>query len=144
MRAWLYDTLVSSVELQSELGGAGGIVDRVLPRRSEFVVPKLRPFLIYGMGNSTNEALGDDTAGDAEAERQFFQIWVHDEGGSYVLIDQLVDKVKRTLRGKSSSANQILTIRYLETSAEFSNETYGTNFRYIRFQAIIAKGRQTP
>jgi len=33
-----------------------------------------------------------------------------------------------------------VTIRYLETSAEFSNQTYNTIFRYIRFQAIIAKG----
>ncbi len=141
MRAWLYDTLTSSTDLQTELGGAGGIGDRVVPRRSEFLVPRVKPFLIYGLGNESSENLSDSTADDVEATRQFFQVWVHDEGGSYVRIDDLVEMIKKALVGKSHPPSKIITVRFLETSQEFSNETYGTNFRYIRFQAIIAKGR---
>lgn len=143
MRAWLYDLLTSSTELQLDLGGAEGIVTRVLPRRSQQVIPETKPFLIYGLGNSTSERLGDSTANDPndkDADRQFFEVWVHDDGGSYTDIDGIIVKVIRLLDGASSPGDQVLTVAYLETSQEFSNETYGTNFRYIRFQAVKVRG----
>lgn len=139
MRAFLYDTLTGDTDLQTDLGGAEGIKDRVIPRRSRGDILVTRPFLIFGLGNATSEQLEDSTANDAQAERQFFQIWVHDEGESYLLIDQMIDKVKKCLIGAISVEHKILTIRYLETSQEFNNESYNTIFRYIRFQAIRAK-----
>jgi hypothetical protein len=139
MRAWLYDRLTADTDLQQDLGGVDGIKDRVIPRRSRGDILVPRPFLIFGLGNATDEQLGDSTANDAEAERQFFQIWVHDEEESYILIDNMITKVKKNLIGASSVPDKILTVRYLETSQEFNNETYNTNFRYIRFQAIRAK-----
>lgn len=141
MRTWLYETLTSDPDLQSDLGGAEGIVERVMPRRSQETINIPKPFVIYGLGNSTSEQLEDSTANDAHAERQFFQIWIHDEGGSYTLIDDLVKKVRKRLTGASHPPSNVVTVRYLETSSEFGNETYGTIFRYIRFQAIIAQGR---
>lgn len=146
MRAWLYDQLTTSTDLQSDLGGVGGILTRVLPRRSkmEVAVENLpRPFLVFGLGNATNQGLVDDTANDPrdkDAQNQFFEVWVHDEGGSYVLIDSLVAKIIKLLRGASSKADGILVVNYLETSQEFNNETYNTNFRYIRFQAVMITG----
>lgn len=139
MRAFLYDLLTTDEDLQSELGGAGDILNRVLPRRSRDNIEGPRPFLIFGLGNSTAEDLADSTANDATAERQFFQVWVHDDSKSYLRIDRMVDMVKKRLTGQSDGKS-ILTIRYLETSQEFNNETYNTIFRYIRFQAIIAEG----
>lgn len=144
MRAWLYDRLITSDELQSELGGVEGIQTRVTPRRSKEEIASIpRPFLVYGLGNSTTMGLVDSTANDSQdrnADHQFFQIWVHDKGGSYEDIDSLVNLVIKRLSGASSPADGIVTIEYLETSAEFNNETYGTNFRYIRFQAVKMNG----
>jgi hypothetical protein len=144
MRAWLYDTLITSADLQSDLGGVEGIKDRVTPRRSQDEIVTLdAPFLVFGLGNSTSMGLCDSTANDPQdrdADHQFFQVWVHDKGGSYVKIDDIIDKVIRLLRGAQSSADGIVTVNYLETSAEFNNETYGTNFRYIRFQAVKMNG----
>ena len=100
--------------------------------------------MVFGLGNSTSEALVDSTAldpNDKDAERQFFQVWVHDDSESYSLIDSIVEKVKRRLIGASSTEHKVLTITYLETSAEFNNETYNTLFRYIRFQAIKTQER---
>lgn len=141
MRTWLYDTLTQDPALQVRLGGVEAALTRVIPRQSEtdIVIPK--PFLIFGMGNSTNEQLEDSTANDAQAERQFFQVWIHDEGGSYDLIDDMVPEVKNALVGKSHPPSKLLTVAYLETSSEFSNETYNTLFRYIRFQGILAQGK---
>lgn len=146
MRAWIYDTLIASTDLQAELGGVEGIKTRVMPRRSQESTPPEvdKPFIIFGLGNDTNELLTDSTADDEDgfAHRQFWQIWVHDEDSSYVLIDDLVEVVKNLFLGASSPAHKVLTTRWLETSQEFNNQTYGTNFRYIRFQSIIAKGVQ--
>lgn len=142
MRSWLYDLLVLDPDLQLELGGAEGITERVLPRRSQQNINIPSPFLIFGLGNDSNEQLTDDTATDedAHAHRQFFQVWVHDTNDSYVKIDDLVEKIKRLLKGKSSKTHGVLAVLWLETSQEFSNQTYNTQFRYIRFQAIMAKG----
>lgn len=139
MRAWLYDRLTTSPELQTFLGGSEEILARVVPRRSQGNIEVKRPFLVFGLGNSSSEELRDSTAqdlGDPDAERQFFQVWIHDESMSFVQIDDMVEAVKRRLIGASDTAARILTVRYLETSAEFSNETYNTIFRYIRFQAV--------
>lgn len=140
MRALLYDLLTTDTDLQAELGGVEAIKARVMPRRSQGTINVAKPFIIFGLGNASNEYLADSTADDAEAYRQFFQIWVHDEGSSFVKIDRLIDIVKQRLVGANSRLFKVTTIIWLETSQEFNNETYNTNFRYIRFQAIIAQG----
>lgn len=138
MRAWLHDTLCDHEPLRLQMGIAGveEMRTRVMPRRSEETINVAKPFLIYGLGNATSEQLSDATAQDKNAERQFFQVWIHDEGGDFGLIDEIVPTIIDLLRGASSPADKVVTIEYLETSGEFNNETYNTNFRYIRFQAI--------
>jgi hypothetical protein len=99
------------------------------------------PFLIYGLGNSTAENLVDSTDDSArDPERQFSQVWAHDESGDYGLVDDMVAEIKRALSGASSPEHGVLTTRYLETSQEFGSEQYKTIFRYVRFQHIIAQG----
>lgn len=144
MRTWLYDRLTTDASLQADLGGVVGIRDRVMPRRSQTFVPLEKPFMIYGLGNSTDEELSDSTSRDKRAERQFFQVWVHDVDGTYLAIDNIIPKVIARLHGASHPPSRVLTTRYLETSQEFGNETYGTIFRYIRFQAIITQEGNTP
>ena len=143
MRALIYDTLCTGQGIADEIGiDVTGLPARVTPRRAQENVTYddlPRPFLIYGMGNATSQQLSDATANDAQAERQFFQVWVHDEGGDFDLIDRICAAVIKLLRGLGSVPHRVYTIEYLETSGEFNNETYGTNFRYIRFQAIRAK-----
>lgn len=144
MRAWLYDRLITDTDLQSDLGGAEAIKTRVIPRRSQDTVPSAYlPFIVFGLGNSTSEGLSDATSNDPndkDADRQFFEIWIHDDSGSYTKIDTLIAKVIKNLSGASSVPDHVLTVAYLETSGEFSNETYGTIFRYIRFQAVKVTG----
>lgn len=139
MRAWLYDRLVTDPDLQLLWGMTQvELADRVAPRESGEQVRTEFPYLIYGLGTNTNEALADDD--DHEAHRQFFQVWIHDSGGSFGLIDDTVPIVKRRLVNASDPASRVTTVRWLETSGEFSNNTYGSLFRYLRFQAIISRG----
>ena len=142
MRAFLYDTLITSPDLRTHFGGVEGIKTRVIPRQAKDIIlpEEKKPFLVMGMGNATSFQLSDSTANDAYAERQFFQIWVHDKGQSYLDIDEIyIPAVKARLIGASHVPSRVITIEYLETSQEFSNETYNTIFRYIRFQAIRGK-----
>jgi hypothetical protein len=144
MRAWLFDKLATDPALTQLLGGVEEAATRIVPRQSRKTLPPAlegkRPFLVFGLGNSTAEQLMDSTDPRAvDAERQFFQVWIHDEGGSFVRIDQMVPLVKKALVGGHDSVSNLMTVIYLETSQEFNNETYGTIFRYIRFQAILAK-----
>lgn len=97
-----------------------------------------KPYIVYGLGNDTNEDLSEDSL--HEAHRQFFQVWIHDEGASYDQVDDMVEIVKSRLKNASDKNSRITTVRWLETSQEFSNETLNTIFRYVRFQAIISKG----
>jgi len=140
MRAWLYDLLVGSAELQVAMGySADRMSAQVMPRRSQETFNILKPFIVYGLGNNTNEDLAEDT--DHEAHRQFFQIWIHDDGGDFGRIDDIIEVVKRLLTNASSPVDHVTQVRWLETSQEFNNETYNTLFRYVRFQAIISKGK---
>src|SRR6478752_7422124 len=102
MRAWLYDQLTSSTALQARFGGVDGIKSRVIPRYSKDDINTKKPFLMYGLGNATSFELSDSTSNDSDAERQFFQVWIHDEGGSFENIDSIfIPAVKACLVGKS-------------------------------------------
>jgi len=117
---------------------ANEMLNRIVPRYSQTTINLPKPFLIYGLGNATNEDLAEDT--DHVAFRQFFEVWVHDEGGDFDLIDDIVFEVKKALTGENDPSSMLTNVRWLETSGEFHNDTYNTNFRYIRFQGIISKG----
>lgn len=150
MRTWLYERLATDPDLRPDFGLDEAAVRKVVvPRRSEQTINVdvqvnladelgTRRFIVYGLGNDTNEDLAE--AMDHEAHRQFFQIWIHDEGPSYLLIDDTIPKIKARLQNASDKASHVTTVRWLETSQEFSNDTYKTVFRYVRFQAIISKG----
>lgn len=142
MRAWLYDQLTTDSAL-ADLWDVplAGMTQRVYPRESKLLVPSSasKPFLMYGLGQTSPEDLAE--ADDHEAYRQFLQIWVHDEGGDYDLIDRSIEVIKARLKNASHPASMVVTVFWLENSQEFANETYGTIFRYSRFQAILAKGK---
>jgi hypothetical protein len=141
IRVWVYDTLKGSTPLRTLLGyTALEMATQVMPRESQQVVPK-KPFIIYGLGNNTNEGLSEDPG--HKADRQFFQIWIHDEGGDFARIDSGVEIIKTLFQNAFHVPSMVSHTNWLETSQEFSNETYGSIFRYIRFQAIVSKGVAT-
>lgn len=138
MRVWLYERLATDPSLRPDFGiDEAAVRESVVPRRSEETINVPTPYIIYGLGNDTNEDLAEDD--DHEAHRQFFTIWIHDKGPSFLLIDNTIPKIKKRLVKGSDPTSGVMTVRWLETSQEFNNETYGTVFRYVRFQAIIGR-----
>jgi len=141
VRVWLYDTLHNAPALQGYYNNLPLVNLDVFPRESLHDTVQRKPFIVYGLGNDTNEQLSEDK--NHKAHRQFFQVWIHDDGGDYTRIDDLVEIVVNLLQGQAAPSYDITNVHWLETSQEFSDQTFNTLFRYIRFQAIISKGALT-
>jgi hypothetical protein len=131
VRTWLYGLLSNDQDLFDLVG------DRIFAKKSLKSSVELHPYIVYKIGNDTSE----DLAEDQTAHRQFFQVWVHDysdaDTADYMRIDEVVAAVKRALFLASSAEYNVLGVTFLETSQDLNDETLGTVFRYLRFQAIV-------
>jgi hypothetical protein len=128
MRKWLYDLLNEDQELRDIHEG------RVFQGQSLKETPK-KPFLVYRLGNDTSENLSEGTG----PRRQFFQVYIHDQFSDYSRIDELVARVKYLLENSMSPEDNILQVRYLETSRDLDDQVHDTIFRYVRFQAVLSR-----
>lgn len=126
MRTWLYQKLVNDPTLEGIFGA------RMYQGESMTTSVIEKPFLVYTIGNATNELLSED---DDQPQRQFFQIYIHDEPADYTRIDDAIDAVKKLLVNSTDNGD-VINVLYLETSRDLDDETMGTIMRYIRFQAI--------
>jgi len=126
LRSFLYNTLKADPDV------ASFVATRIYQSSSMQAANVEKPFLVFHMGNDTNEMLADEHT----ASRQFFQVYVHDEPGDYQQIEDIVRAVKSALVGKGSPEDGVITTRYLETSQDLDDETLRTIFNYIRFQFI--------
>lgn len=135
MRTWLHQTLINDPDVQDWLGD--GPEDRVFPRFTKSTSVITKPFIIHGLGNRSEILASED---EGFGDRQYIQVWLHDEGADYTKIDDGLEIVKAALVNGSDKPSNLTTVQWLETSQEFNNETYNTIFRYLRFQAIISKG----
>lgn len=130
MRTWLYQTLKNDPGLIELFG------NRFYQGESMMSANIAKPFLVYTIGNATDALLSEEMN---TPERQFFQIYIHDEGADYTKIDEGVRRVKNLLRHQQSAEAGIIDIVYLETSRDLDDVTMNTILRYIRFQAIKEK-----
>lgn len=95
------------------------------------LVPK--PYVFYTIGNSSDFLLSESLEGPT---KQFFQIYIHDEPGDYDRIDRLVQAIKKSLNLTQDKDAGVITIQHIETSRDLDDDTLGTIFRYLRFEAI--------
>ena len=112
---------------------AGLVSNRVFQGGAMTTANTPKPFVVYHIGNNTSEGLSDEHP----ASRLFFQVYIHDQPGDYVRIDDIGDQVKALLVGKGSPADHIITTRFLERSQDLDDQTLGTIFQYLRFQWVL-------
>lgn len=130
MRAWLHQQLTDIAATITE-GGPSNIYQN----ESMLTAVEVKPFWVYSIGNMTSELLSEDM----DPGRQFFQIYVHDEGADYSRIDDHVEIIKAGLRNKNDKDARIINVIFLETSRDLDDQSMGTLMRYIRFQAIVER-----
>ena len=126
-REWLYSTLNDATAVTTEVD------DRIFQGESLESSVLVRPFLVYTIGNATDEEFSEDT----RPYRQFFQIYVHDTPTDYTNIDRLVGIIKALLKNASSKDAGVIWVHHLETSRDLDDASMGTIMRYLRFQAIM-------
>lgn len=131
-RTWVRNTLGSSAPLIDLIP-----IDRMFQGESLLTANIDKPFLVFRMGNRTNEDLSEDMP---EVGRQFMSIYLHDVPADYSRIDKLELAVLHALNLASSAADNIITARYLETSRDLDDQALSTIYRYLRFQLVTGQG----
>lgn len=127
-RTWLRNTLGSIPELLDFIP-----LERMFQGESLLTAQIEKPFLVFRMGNRTNEELAEDMPG---VGRQFLSIYLHDVPADYSQIDRMEMAVIHGLNLASSEPDSIITTRYLETSRDLDDQALKTIYRYLRFQLI--------
>ena len=128
-RQFIFDTLRTPA-LEDKVG------DRVFQQASVLTAQHYKPFLIYTIGNNTDEGMADpDTY---TPSRQFFQVYIHDAVGDYAQIDDLIKLVKTAFL-TAALPDDVSGVQYLETSRDLDDPTLQTIMRYVRFQLAMAR-----
>jgi len=129
MRRFLYETLNEYPPLRDVHEG------RVFQGESMLKAPQAWPFLVYRMGNETDEQFSESRM----PKRHFFQVYIHDQPADYQQIDSVMALVRDAFKAAGSSPeDNIMQIVYLETSRDLDDPTLGTIMRYMRFQLILS------
>lgn len=92
---------------------------------AESPVPKT-PFVTYRMHTHfpLNRGLG---------QREYSQVWCHDDAGDYARIDDILGRIRRAVEAYPSEG-EFLEARWIETGVDLKDDVMGTITRYIRFQ----------
>ena len=134
IRQWLYDTLLNDPNLSAVVG------DRIFQGESMTSAQITKPYLVYRLGNDTDENFGGEGRTDPQPHRTFFQVYIHDEPGDYDVIDNAVRLIKNAFRAVGGSPEDgIMAVRYLETSRDMDDADLATILRYCRFQFILSR-----
>lgn len=133
-RTFLYSTLTSTPGVTELIGGDD---PRVFAKKSMTSSIEQHPYVVYKLGNNTNESLSES---DDTVSRQFAQIFVHDhsdgEVADYMRIDQVLAEIKKAFNLASSPEDGVIAVQYLETSQDLDDQTLNTVMKYVRYQLI--------
>lgn len=131
MRVWIYNRIKS-------LALPAGMGDRVLSSGSDQDNP-IKPFLIVSMGIE-QKPLG--TTAEMRVVRLPFTVWVHDEPGSMLHIDdgaRVLETGLPTPDGQRVGNASFYNIEWEETGADAFDDHFGTNTRPVRFVMVMRR-----
>ncbi len=134
-RAWVYTTLTQDTAL-GELVPA----EQIFAGQAMMTAQVPRPLIVLKFVSTSDEQLFDDPDIPLRPNRQFLEVWVHDNRPSYVQIDKICSLVKQALRTQQVSPDAyIMGVKYLDTSADLMDTSMDTVLRYVRFHLILSQ-----
>lgn len=122
--------------VQARLETVAGVDSRVWQQGAILSAQAQKPYLVHHFGNNTDEGMYDEDS--FKPSRQFLQVYIHTTRGDYGPIDDLIPLVKVALLTGTRPDN-LIDVRYLETSQDLQDDLLQTYFRYMRFQLILAR-----
>jgi len=128
-REWLYATLSQNSDVTDIFGS------RIFGASSAEGKKQIKPFILLRTGAENPELEGDDAPATSS---QFATVWLHDEPGSYIQIDNGLEVVREALLSPALVGSGI-ACRWLGDSAEFADESFGTITRNGSYQLIRSK-----
>jgi hypothetical protein len=118
-RSWLYDVLSSN-------GGITALVgDRIYSQLE--TPPEQKPFLVFRI---TGDVVDVGPLTDVT-------VWVHDQPGSYVRIDQILALVRNVLEGPVPESGAIAA-QWTGNSGDLADPDRRTVMRYSTFRLVAA------
>lgn len=93
-------------------------------------VPGKRPYAVYRMGIESVKG-----PAPIKARQRTLRVWVHDDPGSYDMVDAALDAIREALEEESTRPGH-LEFRWIERSEDLHDPTLGTICRYDRWMAI--------
>lgn len=120
MRQWLYDVLRGDAEL-------AGLVGTRIHQANTLDRTPATPFLIFKLSTETPRAV--------PARNTLSQVWAHDTPGSYVRVDQILDRVKAVLEGQGNSGD-FFKAEWLDDSEDLFDDGNNTVTRFSRYQLV--------
>lgn len=130
MRQWIYDVLRTSLAMQGLLGNPPAIFEGGALTK----VPEVDQFLVIRFGAEAPELDGDDDL-DELPQNSNVQLWAHDRGGDYLVIDKILKTARRVLSGATMPANGF-NCRWVEGSRDFKDPDFNTLTKYSRYVLI--------
>jgi hypothetical protein len=131
-------TSAARAYVHTQLKGLAETAGRVYQQGSIITAQTAKPYLVHHFGNNTDENMYDQVVGGFRANRQFIAVYIHVDQGDYGPIDELMPKVKDALIN-GPKPRDLIDVVYLETSQDLQDQLLQTNFRYMRFQLIMAR-----
>ena len=121
MRAQLYEWLSSDTVLSGLVG------DRIYPVHMQDTKPDT-PYIVYRL-NTANPRV-------VPAKNQNFQVWAHDNRGTYLVIDEILQRVKEVLVAKPPSGD-FYQVEWLDDSNDLYDDAASTLTRFSRYVMIL-------
>ena len=118
MRKLIRDAILSSAEITAIIPAERWFQQSAIDKQPQ------TPFGVIAMSDTPRTIVG--------SFQPRLYIWVHDERGSYVQIDHVLDLVRSTLESSpplEDSGNRIVHIQCDARSADFTDEELDTNVR---------------
>jgi hypothetical protein len=121
-RSWLYH----------KLSGSAGITilvpeENILPAGRLSEPPSVKPFIVLRLDPATYEF--------ADVMSQGATIWVHDEPGSYLRIDAIIEAIHAALNGQVAEPKAIAAV-WQGDSLDMSDDSYKTILRTTSYRLV--------